>query len=261
MVIAVAVADTTEGTHCPTTSRVLVDRRMQTRVTVISDTHWRHDDIALPAGDLLIHCGDMFNLSTRAPQQVRAMDEWFGRQKFERILCTGGNHDRLLEAELTRGAQPFRNAQFVMDEIVEYRGLRIFGAPWVPELRTHAFYRDRSSLADAWARVPSGIDILITHTPPRGVLDTSSRGRSLGCEALAGELQRIAPRVHCFGHVHAGAGRRQVGGTLFINAASYDGDTGAMRPAAIFTLSSGTGAQPMSWASRLARRWLPARPR
>lgn len=232
---------------------------VETRVSVISDTHDRHGEIDLPAGDLLIHCGDMFNLSDRAAQQVGAMDEWFGRQKFERILCTGGNHDRQLEAALKQHPQPFRNAYFLSDEMVEYRGLKIFGAPWVPELKSHAFFRERSALAAAWARIPADIDILVTHTPPRGILDTSSRGRSLGCPSLASELPRIAPRVHCFGHVHAGAGRREVGGTLFINAASYDGGTGGMRPVVTFTLSSRVEAgTPVSWRTRLAQRlWGP----
>jgi len=229
---------------------------METRVTVISDTHCRHDEIELPAGDLLIHCGDMFNLTDGAPHQILAMDAWFGQQKFERILCTGGNHDRPLESELAQRSQPFRNAHFLKDEFVEFRGLKIFGAPWVPDLRTHAFFQDRSRLAAAWAKVPTGIDILITHTPPKGILDTSSRGRSLGCPSLADELRRISPRVHCFGHVHAGAGRRQVGKTLFINAASYDGGTGMMRAPMTFTLSSGDEFRTSpSWRMQIVQRW------
>lgn len=230
---------------------------MQTRVTVISDTHDRHDEIDLPAGDLLIHCGDMFNISYRDSEQIEAMDAWFGRQKFARILCTGGNHDRALEAVAAHGRQPFRNAHLVVDEVVTFRGLRIYGAPWVPALRTHAFYRDDAGLAAAWARVPTGLDILITHTPPRGILDTSSRGHSLGCDALAAEMPRIVPRVHCFGHVHASAGRRQVGETMFINAASYDGSTDTMREPIRLTFAAGDEAQgPPTLRERFQQRWL-----
>ncbi len=235
----------------------LASNRMETRVTVISDTHCRHDEIQLPAGDLLIHCGDMFNLSDRAPQQILAMDEWFGQQKFERILCTGGNHDRQLESDLKRRSQPFRNAHFLKDEAVEFRGLQIFGAPWVPYLSTQAFFQDRSGLAAAWAQVPTGIDILITHTPPKGILDTSRTGMSLGCPSLADELRRISPRVHCFGHVHAGAGRRQIGKTLFINAASFAGRIGVMRAPMTFTLESGDEPPTSpSWRMQILQRWL-----
>lgn len=216
---------------------------MQTRITVISDTHWRHDEIDLPEGDLLIHCGDLFNLFGTPSGAIAAMDAWFGRQRFERILYTGGNHDRALEAALGRQKQPMKNAYFLGDEVVEFGGLRIFGAPWVPELTTHAFFLSQADLAKAWARVPSGIDILVTHTPPEGVLDESSRGWSLGCPGLARELGRIAPRVHCFGHVHAGAGQRRVGETLFINASSIASGSGAIRRPASFTLAPREGRE------------------
>ena len=33
-------------------------KKMATRVVVISDTHNRHDEVSLPGGDILIHCGD-----------------------------------------------------------------------------------------------------------------------------------------------------------------------------------------------------------
>ena len=211
---------------------------METKVTVISDTHCRHDDIDLPEGDLLIHCGDLFNLFSTPPGAIAEMDAWFGRQKFERILYTGGNHDRDLEAALAGQPQPMKNAYFLGDEVVEFRGLKIFGSPWVPDLTTHAFFMSQAGLAKAWARVPSGIDILVTHTPPEGVLDESSRGWSLGCPDLARELRRIAPRVHCFGHVHASAGQRRIGDTLFINASSIASGSGAIRKPATFTLSA-----------------------
>ncbi len=211
---------------------------METRVTVISDTHWRHQDLELPAGDILIHCGDMFNISSDK-SQIRSIDAWFGKQRFAHRLCTGGNHDLELESETARHPQPFRNAHFLKQELVEVRGLRIFGAPWVPDLPRHAFFKSGAALAEAWAQVPAGIDILVTHTPPKGILDMSSSNRSFGCAALAREMGRIAPRVHCFGHVHASAGHRQIGETLFINAASFDSRTRGVRPPISFTLSSG----------------------
>ena len=219
---------------------------METRVTVISDTHCRHGEIDLPAGDLLIHCGDMFDLFSKMPQRlfsrtpdrIAAMDAWLGRQRFDRILCIGGNHDRELETALGRQPQPFRNAHFLHDETVDYRGLKIHGASWVPFLPSHAFFKGPAALADAWALVPPGIDILVTHTPPQGILDASRGGQSLGCPALADELPRIAPRVHCFGHVHASVGQRKLGDTLFINAASIESGTGNMLPPVSFTLTS-----------------------
>ena len=212
------------------------------RVTVISDTHMQHERLSLPEGDLLIHCGDIFDLYSRNPADLREMDAWFARQPFDKIVCTGGNHDHLLEHAIGLLAQPFRHAQYLQDQTIRYRGLSIFGAPWVPGLPTHAFPKSRSGLEEAWARIPTGVDILITHTPPRGILDRSSRGLSFGCPELASQLQRISPKVHCFGHVHASAGQTMRGQTLFINAASVGRGATAMRPPISFSLKPDAGS-------------------
>ena len=63
------------------------------------------------------------------------------------------------------------------------------------------------------------MDVLITHSPPAGVLDVSSRKLQLGCGHLAARLRDIAPRLHCFGHVHASSGMVKAGNTTFVNAA------------------------------------------
>lgn len=57
------------------------------------------------------------------------------------------------------------------------------------------------------------IDIMITHGPPRGILDVvGSEARrmksSVGCQHLLRAVQRCKPRVHAFGHIHEGWGAR-----------------------------------------------------
>jgi len=207
------------------------------RITVISDTHLMHEKLVLPEGDLLIHCGDLFALGRSNDSDLKQLDSWFGRQPFDKIVCTGGNHDHVLERARARRRAPFRNACYLEDEALQYRGLTIYGAPWVPGLPTHAFHKDRAGLADAWARIPAGVDILVTHTPPKGILDRSSKGASFGCPELTRELRRISPRVHCFGHVHASAGQTERGHTLFINASSIASGSAAVRRPVSFTLS------------------------
>lgn len=207
------------------------------RVTVISDTHMMHEQLRLPAGDLLIHCGDMFDLYSRDLSALKDLDGWFGSQPFDKVICTGGNHDHLLEHVRGLVSQPFRNAHYLEDELLHYRGLRIFGAPWLPGLPRHAFHKNRPGLAEAWSRIPADIDILVTHTPPKDVLDRSSRGVSFGCPELANRLRWVTPRVHCFGHVHASVGQVEIGGTLFVNAASMESRSGTMRQPISFSVS------------------------
>ena len=71
-----------------------------------------------------------------------------------------------------------------------------------------------------WARVER-CHVLVTHTPPMGVLDQSSKGPRIGCPILRKEVfGRIRPRLHCFGHVHEGRGIVREEGIVFMNAAS-----------------------------------------
>ncbi|RAH77029.1 Metallo-dependent phosphatase [Aspergillus japonicus CBS 114.51] len=58
------------------------------------------------------------------------------------------------------------------------------------------------------------IDVVITHGPPRGIMDYttshsdthSERGRRAGCPGLFKAIARARPRLHCFGHIHEGWG-------------------------------------------------------
>ena len=89
------------------------------KIVVVSDTHGRHEELGTLSGDVLIHCGDVFNGFRRNPAEVAQLDAWFGRQRFSKILCVGGNHDFTLE-ELAEGSEPpFRNAEVLRDRAVE----------------------------------------------------------------------------------------------------------------------------------------------
>lgn len=51
---------------------------------------------------------------------------------------------------------------------------------------------------------------MITHGPPLGVLDKTSRGEMVGCEHLLRAARRCRPQLHCFGHIHEGWGAEKV---------------------------------------------------
>jgi Icc-related predicted phosphoesterase len=67
--------------------------------------------------------------------------------------------------------------------------------------------------------IPASTDVLITHGPPYGVLDTAHPTTDhLGCEELAEAVQHVRPRLHVFGHIHGGQGQQNSDGTLYVNA-------------------------------------------
>jgi len=62
-------------------------------------------------------------------------------------------------------------------------------------------------------------DVLISHSPPKGVLDTSSDGRSLGSEALREAIGFKKPKLVVCGHIHGSSGQTsRLDSTDVINA-------------------------------------------
>lgn len=189
------------------------------KLIIISDTHGEHDSLGKLSGDVLIHCGDIGIGSKPTIDQVLHLDHWFGAQDFKLKMCIGGNHDFALQSSAQRNSSLFKNAEYLEDRAVAFGGLLFYGAPWTPELKDWAYYLNDTELRARWAKIPDETDVLITHTPPFGVLDKNSSGRSCGCITLRERVMQVQPRLHCFGHIHASAGTAVEQGTIFVNAA------------------------------------------
>lgn len=54
------------------------------------------------------------------------------------------------------------------------------------------------------------IDVAMTHGPPRGMRDLTTRGVRAGCPHLLAAVSRARPLLHCFGHIHEGWGAERV---------------------------------------------------
>ncbi len=48
--------------------------------------------------------------------------------------------------------------------------------------------------------------MVVTHSPPKGVADRTSAGRSVGSTAIRAALERIRPRLAVCGHIHDSQG-------------------------------------------------------
>ena len=87
-------------------------------------------------------------------------------------------------------------------------------------------------LAAVWAKIPYGLDVLVTHGPPCGVLDdaTAYRGGSWagpdlnGCQDLADRVALVRPRIHVFGHIHGQRGVVERDGTTFVNCTTSEAE-------------------------------------
>jgi Icc-related predicted phosphoesterase len=83
-----------------------------------------------------------------------------------------------------------------------------------------AFSCPRELIGKKWEVIPSGLDILITHLPPKDTFDLTPTGHWGNSDLRKQVLERIKPKIHLFGHVHEEGQRwTKIDGVNFINAA------------------------------------------
>ncbi len=190
------------------------------RIVCIGDTHELHRELVVPPGDLLIHAGD-FTFYSKRPWMYRKFDLWLGELPHRHKIIIPGNHEFLLEDPRQRSA--ITHAKLLVDSGVEIEGMKIWGSPVTP-LYGGAFGKSRAEDQEKhWSRTPRNTDILITHGPPLGILDAAPSAQlHEGCPELREAVRQAGPRLHVFGHVHAGYGTCPTESTLFVNAALFD---------------------------------------
>lgn len=206
------------------------------KITFISDTHTKHRNITedLPGGDLLIHAGDFMNSGYHQTEATEFFD-WFDEiNNYDHKIFIAGNHDRWMQdvPDVARGILTgYKTIDYLQDDwlIVGDRDAhdpnvetaKIYGSPWQPEFYNWAFNLPRNGweLEVKWNDIPMDTDILVTHGPSWGNLDTvRGQGVPLGCELLANRISQVKPKIHVCGHIHTGYGYKFDNGTHFFNA-------------------------------------------
>lgn len=194
------------------------------KLVCISDTHELHRELEVPPGDILLHAGD-FTFFGRTRRAIVDFNDWLGELPHRHKVVVPGNHEYLLEGNPEFG-RLITNAHLLINESVVVEGVRIWGSPLTRHDggafgRSHALDRIR-----IYETIPADTEILITHGPPHGILDTSGAANSApaGDVELRRAVVRIRPRLHLFGHIHPGYGIRPTRHTLFVNAALLGAD-------------------------------------
>ena len=196
---------------------------MKKTITFISDTHTKHKHVTgeLPGGDILIHCGDISNRGYM--NEIKNFLEWFdGIKGYEYKIFIAGNHDFGFQDNPNLCAkllQDYPTVTYLEDTSIIIDGIKIYGSPWQPRFYNWAFNVDRGwDIAQKWEKIPQDTDILITHGPLHGILDSTYTGQRVGCEDLYKKVMEIKPKVHCSGHIHYDYGMKEIDGMTFINA-------------------------------------------
>jgi len=201
-------------------------------ITCISDTHTKHRYCRpdLPGGDLLIHAGDISSMGYE--HEIQQFCKWFNSiENYDHKVFIAGNHDYGFQDNVDKVSQivnSYKWITYLQDEMFEFGSdydsmVKIYGSPWQPEFHDWAFNLPRrgTALQSKWDAIPNDTDILITHGPAQGYLDTSGEPYNqpnLGCELLTNRIKSLKPKIHVCGHIHGGYGYKFDGDTHFINA-------------------------------------------
>lgn len=183
----------------------------------MSDFHGH--TMKLPKADLVVVTGDMlpeFSMGAIDPQKEKIKQGIYTKHnKFREsladpdvpVVAVNGNHCWVPYAPWIQGA-----VYEIGDKPCEFTvlGYRFGGMRGVPIIMGTA-YANQLSHEKARRRadqIPNGLDFLVTHSPPLGILD--GRGARFGLSAINTYLNRQIydvegghlPRAHFFGHVH-----------------------------------------------------------
>lgn len=207
------------------------------RIVVISDTHGEHRKLDLPEGEMIIHAGDFCHNGNN--MHVKDFLNWFEELNFDTKILVAGNHDFLPFEEPKRFKEILpEGINYLNDNGLEKQGLKIWGSPVQPGLVGWAFGKPRGkAMKHHWDLIPGDVDILITHTPPKGILDKTSAGVRLGCEELKKRLKQLSPKIHLFGHIHNSYGAIEINGVVYVNASNMNSAKGLVNKAKVFDVS------------------------
>lgn len=232
------------------------------RLVALSDQHGHLPEIQ--PYDLLIVAGDVCpdrvggSLAEHHPAEQKAWFDqhvrpWLAASPAAHKLLTWGNHDWCGQACSFEGDSPDVASSTALQILVDTgtsvpgngaagRAISVWATPWSRQFMHWAFMRSRGELAEIYAAIPEGVDVLVSHAPPYGYGDRSVDEQSgevehLGSHELLAAIARVKPRVVICGHVHGGYGYFAYNGTPIYNVSVLNEQYRLVRPPTVIDIA------------------------
>lgn len=210
------------------------------KVIAISDQHGHLPDI--PPCDLLVvggdNCYDLFQgvPARMLPERqwlwfVKTWMPWRNRQPAKDCVVTWGNHDYcgLKHLSWFDMSKDGKRTIIACDQLVDVGGLKVYLTPWSNQFLTWAFMKEPAHLIPIYQAIPTGVDILVSHQPPKGCGDGARYAiigeegeHSYGSFELRYVIEQVRPKVVVCGHIHMGHGRHDCDGIPVYNVSVVD---------------------------------------
>lgn len=181
------------------------------KILHLSDTHGIHSSLGLDGVDVVAFTGDESNY--RDPvmneKEFYTWFEWFQSLEVEHKLYIPGNHSAYVYNNESYVKRLLKDAGIIWlhQERHEIDGIVFYGDAYSPAFGNWYYMKDRSKLNKNWKNIPDDVNVLLTHTPPKGILDLATRPNGgleqCGCSALTKRIIELKNlRLHLFGHIH-----------------------------------------------------------
>lgn len=163
-------------------------------IFAFSDTHGMHRNLRISSDtDILICAGDV--ISDFSEEGLKDFLNWYSKIPARLRIFVPGNHEILFDyyPEKLKSLFP-DNIVCLYDSGMEYEGISFYSIS-CKTLRNNLYL-------DTQSPIPAYTDILITHFPPKSMLDEDD-----GYEKLKDWIEESQPVYHLFGHIHSQGGK------------------------------------------------------
>lgn len=192
------------------------------KVLHISDTHGYHDQLKVDKGiDVIIHSGDATNYNDiRNEKEFYDFVEWYSKVDVAHKIYVPGNHDWYIAHNKKQSERVLYENNIILlnKSEVTLDGIKIYGDPTTPTFGNWHFTANRGKIHRHWALIPEDTNVLVTHGPPKGILDLAIDNRGLGiivhvgCKSLESRVKELGKLTHhLFGHIHDNNGNKNYG--------------------------------------------------
>lgn len=184
------------------------------KICILSDLHG-----ILPKLDsdieLLLICGDISPVRHQRDLEYclywfnDTFVKWINKYNITQTYFIAGNHDFFLR-DCSDLLELPNNIKYIKDELVNYKGISIYGTPWCKLFGNWPFMIPFELLDKYFKKIPQNLDILLTHDAPFGTSDVLLQRdcawytpEHIGNSSLREIIQKIQPKYNFHGHLHS----------------------------------------------------------
>ena len=193
--------------------------------------------------DVVCICGDIMPLDIQRDYEKSIIwisskfIPWCEKLPCDKVIFIAGNHDFVFDEMYIRFKKKYNFYEqgidsdvsesfskyvastfglFRLDKIkylhnssYEYKGVKFYGTPYIPELKNWAFYADSEELKAIFSHIPQNVDVLLTHSPGKNVNLSGTVLQSFyrpeyGSQELTDAVNERNVKYWFCGHVHTG---------------------------------------------------------